>query len=286
MAAETITSWLRRKRRNDCGISLLLFGLAFVAGLGALVLIFCLFWFASLLVAPAAMGGKHLSVGWPLAVTLLVTALLFIDALHSRRDDLSNVALWLLRESFGIGPRLILESWRRANRAVQFARLDVHSCAKVLAYMAARRASVSRDELLRACPGLDWSKLRSQLLLVEGVLFLRADFSRVTLSQPLRLRLRRLLPRAKQVHEPAHETAESAPVTEPEKLSSYEILGVSPSASLAEIKTAYRARVKECHPDRFAGMDPASLRQAEEWTKALNAAYAALVAERARALSK
>jgi DnaJ like chaperone protein len=66
------------------------------------------------------------------------------------------------------------------------------------------------------------------------------------------------------------------PVTEPEKLSAYEILGLSPSASAAEIKRAYRKRVKECHPDLFAGMDEQARALAERWTKALNAAYATL----------
>ena len=51
-------------------------------------------------------------------------------------------------------------------------------------------------------------------------------------------------------------------------------------ASLAEIKTAYRNRVKECHPDRFSTLDEQSRQLAEEWTKAINAAYASLLAQR------
>jgi len=43
-----------------------------------------------------------------------------------------------------------------------------------------------------------------------------------------------------------------------------------------EIKTAYRKRMKECHPDLFAGMDQQAQALAERWTKALNAAYATL----------
>jgi curved DNA-binding protein CbpA len=44
-----------------------------------------------------------------------------------------------------------------------------------------------------------------------------------------------------------------------------------------EIKTAYRNRVKECHPDRFPNIDDKTRELAEEWTKAVNAAYAELV---------
>jgi len=115
------------------------------------------------------------------------------------------------------------------------------------------------------------------------VLFLGEDASRVTLMEPFRLRLRWMLEReqsARREREPARPRPEPAPravpVNEPEKLSAYEILGVSPSASVLEIRMAYRKRVKECHPDLFAGMDQQAKALAERWTKALNAAYATL----------
>ena len=72
---------------------------------------------------------------------------------------------------------------------------------------------------------------------------------------------------------------EPVSVMEPDKLSPHELLGVSDSATVAEIKAAYRRRVKECHPDRFAGMDEQTRRLAEEWTKAVNTAYHTLLAQ-------
>src|SRR5262249_46973954 len=146
--------------------------------------------------------------------------------------------------------------------------------------LATKNRSVPMNVLLGVFPELDWLWLKSQLELVEGVLFLGAEWSRVTLTQPLRLILRGLMEEPGPAENPAEEQAEPIPVSEPEKLSSYEILGVTPSATLAEIKLAYRARIKECHPDRFAGMDQTSRDLAEEWTKALNAAYNSLVTER------
>jgi len=282
MSARNIRGWLKRKRRNDCVLTLLLSGLALLAGLGALVLTFCCFSFVLVFLWPNLLGSKPLSLGWPLALTLGLTAGFFFDSLHSRRDDLSNVTLWLLRESLGLGPRLLVESGRLARRAVHLAALDLDSCADVLAWLASKRKSTPREELLRAFPGLVWPKLRAELKLLEGVLFLGTDAGRVTLTPPLRSRLRQFLGPEARPRQTAEPKAEPAPVTEPEKLSSYEILGVSASATRAEIKAAYRARIKECHPDRFAGLDPASLESAEEWTKALNAAYAALVSEARR----
>ena len=119
--------------------------------------------------------------------------------------------------------------------------------------------------------------------LLDGVLFLGEDGCRVTLMEPFRLRLRLILkrePRERRWQEPAPPSPEPPPqavlVNDPERLSAYEILGLSPSASLMEIKAAYRKRVKECHPDLFAGMDQQAKALAERWTRSLNAAYASL----------
>jgi curved DNA-binding protein CbpA len=51
------------------------------------------------------------------------------------------------------------------------------------------------------------------------------------------------------------------------------VLGVAPSASKEDIARNYRRKIKECHPDRVAGLAPEFVRLAEEQTKALNEAY-------------
>ena len=57
------------------------------------------------------------------------------------------------------------------------------------------------------------------------------------------------------------------------------LLGLPPSAAEADIKKAYRQKVKELHPDRLQaqGLPQAMLRQASERMAAINAAYARLV---------
>ena len=52
------------------------------------------------------------------------------------------------------------------------------------------------------------------------------------------------------------------------------VLGVAPSACKDEIVRKYRHKIKQCHPDRLAGLTPELLELAEEQTKALNRAYA------------
>ena len=53
----------------------------------------------------------------------------------------------------------------------------------------------------------------------------------------------------------------------------FAVLGLSPSATIEEIKESYKALIKQNHPDRVHGMSPAFRTLAEAETKKLNAAY-------------
>jgi hypothetical protein len=58
----------------------------------------------------------------------------------------------------------------------------------------------------------------------------------------------------------------------------FDVLGVSPSASLEQVKQAYRLLVKQNHPDRVHGMSPQFHALAERETRKLNDAYEEAVA--------
>lgn len=65
-------------------------------------------------------------------------------------------------------------------------------------------------------------------------------------------------------------------------LSWYDLLGVEGDADEADIRNAYRRRVRALHPDRFAG-DPAGSAMAGQMTVLLNTAWATLGSAAARA---
>jgi DnaJ like chaperone protein len=66
--------------------------------------------------------------------------------------------------------------------------------------------------------------------------------------------------------------------------SPYEILGIAPDASDAEIKAHFRRLVIELHPDKLiaAGAEPAQVKAATAKLATINAAYEAILAEQAK----
>jgi DnaJ-domain-containing protein 1 len=278
-----IVLWLEQKRRTDRAWAAALSALA----LGSGIALFLLTTFVIYTVLFLVSGGFVYPHPWLWLVALALTAGIFAFGLKGRRYgvnlDFDPMGFWILKDICSVGPRLILEGLREVRICGELGELNVVACARALAYLAAQNAAVNWQDLIAHCPELPEKRLREQLLLLDGVLFLGEDATRVTLMDPFRLRLRWMLDQEHGAWRSAgparprpQPPPQPVPVSEPEKLSPYEILGVSPSATMVEIKMAYRKRIKECHPDLFAGMESPAKALAERWTKALNAAYATL----------
>jgi DnaJ like chaperone protein len=271
----SIATWLEKKRRTDRVSAAVISAIALSGGTAVFLLTTLLIYVVLTIIAGASLRPAP----WLGLVALGLSAGIFVRSMKSWQEDreirLDPMGYWIIKDICSVGPRLMLEGLRQVRRCGEFGELNVAACAWALAYLAGQNAAVRWHDLMEHCPQLPGPRLREQLSLLDGVLFLGEDAARVTLMDPFRLRLRWML-----AQEPARPRPKPAPkvvpVNEPETLSAYEILGLSPSASAVEIKTAYRKRVKECHPDLFAGMDEQAQDLAERWTKALNAAYATL----------
>jgi len=283
--SEPIARWLEQKRRTERRWAAVICVLALGCGVGAFlltsVLIYTVVEVFSLAYVRSAFASATVALG--------LTSWSYARIMKRRRPELDlemdAMGWWIIRDIYTIGPRLLLEGFHQLRCCAELGELNVAACARILAYLARKNTPVTRDELMANAAPLSWERLKEQLLWLDGVLFLGEDGERVILMEPFRLWLRSMLPPEQQQtrarpQEPARPRPESGPeavpVNEPEQLSAYEILGLSPSASLAEIKTAYRKRIRTCHPDLFAGSGEHARALAERWTKALNAAYATL----------
>ena len=282
-ASEGIARWLEQKRRTDQTSAAVISALALGSG-GIVFLLTTLLIYTALSIICGTLGHSVPGI-WLAALGL--TAGLFGRGMKRWRGGvelrLDPMGFWILKDICSIGPRLLLEGLRQIRYSADLGELNVAACAWALAYLAGQSTAVSWEDLIQHCPHLPSERLRAQLSLLDGVLFLGDDASRVTLMDPFRLRLRAMLKeeqsagRGQESARPRPQTPPpTVPVNQPEMLSAYEILGLPPSASVMQIKTAYRKRIKECHPDLFAGMDQQAKALAERWTKALNAAYATL----------
>jgi hypothetical protein len=83
-----------------------------------------------------------------------------------------------------------------------------------------------------------------------------------------------LLIREERGNEEAGEEAGESPLEVAEDTSWFAVLGVLPSATIEEVKHAYKSLVKKSHPDRVHDMSPSFVKLAEFETKKLNSAYA------------
>jgi len=104
-------------------------------------------------------------------------------------------------------------------------------------------------------------------------------FKGLLLQQQLRAQNKAERARAAARGEPLPKRARKKRVpstVKPEKHCPYEVLGIPKTASPEEIKTAYRRRIRENHPDKVASLSDELKSLAEEMSKRINAAYEAI----------
>src|SRR5262245_21952747 len=143
MPGSAVTVWLKTKQRKALLGAWVYFVITAIGGslamLPNLFIAFLVFKILLLMVVPKLLLTSILAL--PLAAAFPVW--LFIDCRRVERDDMSMIPLWLAREYFHIGPRLVLDGWERLDRARQLARIDLTVCAEVLEYLYAKNTPTS-----------------------------------------------------------------------------------------------------------------------------------------------
>ena len=256
-------------------------------------------------------GELHVHVGVIGGLSVGFTVLLFVANHHSSRDAMGYYPLrnqaapaggvWGLllallagpditgdlgRDLLLTGPRLVTSCARNLRDAVRLARTDMKTAVETLAILSRRFHRTSLSDLSKLLPGRDPMETLFKLQEMDFVLFLSREPAGVILTLETREELDELLGPAVDrargptiAEEPPEPEPEPEPELEPDEYQEYyALLGVKPTATLAEMKSAYRHRIKQCHPDKFAGRGEDFRKLAEERAKALNEAYEILKA--------
>lgn len=80
--------------------------------------------------------------------------------------------------------------------------------------------------------------------------------------------------------QPEEQAAHARPEPPPRSEAWFDILKVSPAASVDEIQAAFKSQIRQYHPDKVASLGPELRELAEEKSKAINTAYQEALRER------
>ncbi|MDB6124430.1 MAG: hypothetical protein JWQ71_3423 [Pedosphaera sp.] len=297
-----IKKWLRRRMLQESLINLGLAILSFSFGLGVFAFTLggvCILAFIAypdkkdlvnwLYNGTASRSVSMMVIG---ALAAMVVILMFVgNAINQRGADempygparrgrkYRSNSVFSMGKSFAdalyIGPSLLIAAMGFLRQSVRQDRLEVENCAKILSILLTRNSRFSFAELTRQSNISNTMRVVPQLMEIEGVVFLKSDPPGLSLTAELREELFALY-EEESIETKAEKTEEPPAEVDPD--SPYVLLGIAENAGLSEIKTAYRRRIKERHPDKFAALGLEWRVLAEERSKQLNAAYEALMA--------
>ncbi len=297
-----VVGWLRKRTYSQGAWHLVLAAIFLTLGM---IVMFGYFAYLSLFLVPLGCSPasiKQLFDGtWTTAepwiasvVTLIILGLLFygnarlVPQFIGRLPREQEAKTEFVASLVFAGPWLINAAILSMRRAVRLWSLNIPAIARIVEILMRRGHRVSFIQLARLVPEYNAVKIFPQLRDIEGIVFLTSHPAGVSLTDEFRQELWAWLPgvegyeeepppRASQWQEqPEPEAAWHVP-PKPAFHAEYELLGVAPGVSEAELKTAYRKRLKECHPDRFATYGREIQQLAEERTKTLIAAYETLL---------
>jgi hypothetical protein len=305
-----IQKWLKKKLAFQTVGCFAMCLLSFITGMVILTITFFLayavIWFGMFGVSAFSelVFNKHLHLSSHciLIICTFVLVLLFVENFRVGKDYLSSYVLQnpvvpvgglggalvsllanpdatgkIVSDLLFIGPRVTTYSVLTFRRAVRLMKINVQAASTALKILLGRTHRISITELSKLLQGGDPMAVLFQLQEIDCVLFLSKEPAGVILTEEIRQELNSLV--GGQID------FESMPDNEPpasetlDDLEPYELLGIKPTASLEEIKAAYRSRIKQCHPDKFVGRGAEFRQLAEEQAKSINAAYKILLAK-------
>jgi len=150
--SEAIARWLEQKRRTERAWATVLSVLAFGCGAAAFLVTTVLIYAVVRAISIASDYSEIISevVAWGL--TTWSYARIMKKRRHALDVELDPMGLWIFKDLYSIGPRLLLEGLHQIRHCAQLGELNVAACARILTYLAGKNAAVARDELMGIPP--------------------------------------------------------------------------------------------------------------------------------------
>lgn len=218
MNLDWIKAWLKNYVRREIRLRIILGFLAFISGL----VILTITWAISDIISANIILRFNLGPPWWChLIAALFILLLFWGNAKTSREYLSqyrfvsgttsdNIVAFganinpLAPETIGtftkiiatilfIGPSLMVAAYRMYRRVGRLYRLDIQSCAKILALLDTTNKKMSYQSIIDSVPEIEASKVFTQFHEIDGVLFLEKEPAGLVLSEDLKADLRKLL---------------------------------------------------------------------------------------------